>query len=152
MKINIMTLFPEMFEPIRSSMIGRAIDNGIIELNIVNIILRISIVASTTRLLEAAQACLCRFNLSFLVIGRMSSQAELSTCRLAGASSLRRLLKSLLVRASSQSSAGTMRASPHRALRRGDFDWGLCADGWRAARDGASRCGCQIYSWRAGIR
>ena len=37
MKINIMTLFPEMFEPIRSSMIGRAIDNGIIELNIVNI-------------------------------------------------------------------------------------------------------------------
>lgn len=37
MKINIMTLFPEMFEPIRSSMIGRAADNGIIELNIVNI-------------------------------------------------------------------------------------------------------------------
>ena len=37
MKINIMTLFPEMFEPIRASMIGRAADNGIIELNIVNI-------------------------------------------------------------------------------------------------------------------
>lgn len=37
MKINIMTLFPEMFEPIKSSMIGRAADNGIIELNIVNI-------------------------------------------------------------------------------------------------------------------
>ncbi|WP_456080601.1 tRNA (guanosine(37)-N1)-methyltransferase TrmD [Mogibacterium diversum] len=37
MKINIMTLFPEMFEPIRSSVIGRAADNGIIELNIVNI-------------------------------------------------------------------------------------------------------------------
>ena len=37
MKINIMSLFPEMFEPIRSSMIGRAADNGIIELNIVNI-------------------------------------------------------------------------------------------------------------------
>ncbi|ASS38592.1 tRNA (guanosine(37)-N1)-methyltransferase TrmD [Mogibacterium pumilum] len=32
-----MTLFPEMFEPIRSSIIGRAVDNGIIELNIVNI-------------------------------------------------------------------------------------------------------------------
>ena len=37
MKINIMTLFPEMFEPIKASMLGRAADNGIIELNIVNI-------------------------------------------------------------------------------------------------------------------
>jgi tRNA (guanine37-N1)-methyltransferase len=37
MKINILTLFPEMFEPIKNSIIGRAIDNGTIKLNIVNI-------------------------------------------------------------------------------------------------------------------
>lgn len=37
MKINIMTLFPEMFAPLRESMIGRAADKGIIEINIVNI-------------------------------------------------------------------------------------------------------------------
>lgn len=37
MKVNILTIFPEMFSPLRESMTGRAIDNGIIELNIVDI-------------------------------------------------------------------------------------------------------------------
>lgn len=37
MKINILTLFPEMFAPIFASMIGRACENKIIEFNIVNI-------------------------------------------------------------------------------------------------------------------
>ncbi len=37
MKINILTIFPEMFAPLRMSMLGRAIDAGIIELNIVDI-------------------------------------------------------------------------------------------------------------------
>lgn len=37
MKINILTLFPEMFTPLRESMLGRAVDNGILEFNIVNI-------------------------------------------------------------------------------------------------------------------
>lgn len=37
MKINILTLFPEMFEPIKQSIIGRAQENGLIEINIINI-------------------------------------------------------------------------------------------------------------------
>lgn len=37
MKINILTIFPEMFESMNSSMLGRAIDNGIIELNLIDI-------------------------------------------------------------------------------------------------------------------
>ena len=37
MKINIMTLFPEMFAPLTASMIGRAAERGLIEFNIVNI-------------------------------------------------------------------------------------------------------------------
>lgn len=37
MKINIMTLFPGMFTPLMDSMVGRAIENKIIELNIANI-------------------------------------------------------------------------------------------------------------------
>lgn len=37
MKINILTIFPGMFEPLRTSMLGRAIDNGIIELDITDI-------------------------------------------------------------------------------------------------------------------
>lgn len=37
MKINIMTLFPEMFTPLRESMLGRAEQAGIIEFNIINI-------------------------------------------------------------------------------------------------------------------
>lgn len=37
MKINILTLFPEMFEPLKLSIIGRACKKQIIDLNIVNI-------------------------------------------------------------------------------------------------------------------
>ena len=37
MKINILTLFPEMFKPLEESIIGRAKEKGIIEINIVNI-------------------------------------------------------------------------------------------------------------------
>ena len=37
MKFNVLTLFPEMFEPMKQSIIGRAIENGQIELNIINI-------------------------------------------------------------------------------------------------------------------
>ena len=37
MKINIMTLFPEMFAPLTASMIRRAAERGLIEFNIVNI-------------------------------------------------------------------------------------------------------------------
>ena len=37
MKINILTIFPEMFSPLRMSMLGRAIDNGILELSVVDI-------------------------------------------------------------------------------------------------------------------
>lgn len=36
MKINILTLFPDMFAPLRESMIGRAEDNGIIKFNIID--------------------------------------------------------------------------------------------------------------------
>lgn len=37
MKINILTIFPEMFTPLRESMLGRAVDNGLLEFNIVDI-------------------------------------------------------------------------------------------------------------------
>ena len=37
MKINILTLFPEMFEPLRTSIIGRACKKQIIDLEIINI-------------------------------------------------------------------------------------------------------------------
>ena len=37
MKINILTIFPEMFDTLKMSMLGRAIDNGIIELNLIDI-------------------------------------------------------------------------------------------------------------------
>jgi tRNA (guanine37-N1)-methyltransferase len=37
MRINILTIFPDMFAPLRMSMLGRAIDNGIIELNVTDI-------------------------------------------------------------------------------------------------------------------
>ena len=33
MKINILTIFPEMFEPLKASMLGRAMENGIIEVS-----------------------------------------------------------------------------------------------------------------------
>ncbi len=37
MKINILTLFPEMFAPIQQSMLGRAIAKGVLEINLINI-------------------------------------------------------------------------------------------------------------------
>lgn len=37
MKFDILTLFPEMFEPIKQSIIGRASQKNIIEMNIINI-------------------------------------------------------------------------------------------------------------------
>ena len=37
MKIDILTLFPEMFDGIRTSIIGKAIEKGLIEINIINI-------------------------------------------------------------------------------------------------------------------
>lgn len=37
MRINILTIFPEMFSPLRESILGRALENELIELNIVNI-------------------------------------------------------------------------------------------------------------------
>lgn len=36
MKYNILTIFPEMFSPLRESMLGRAEENGIIEFNLIN--------------------------------------------------------------------------------------------------------------------
>ena len=37
MKMDILTLFPNMFEPIKTSIIGRALDKGLIEVNTINI-------------------------------------------------------------------------------------------------------------------
>lgn len=37
MKIDILTLFPEMFAPLKSSMLGRAADNGILEIELTDI-------------------------------------------------------------------------------------------------------------------
>ena len=37
MKFDVLTLFPEMFEPMKQSIIGRALEKGILKLNIVNI-------------------------------------------------------------------------------------------------------------------
>lgn len=36
MRFDVLTLFPEMFEPVRASIIGRAIKQNIIELNLIN--------------------------------------------------------------------------------------------------------------------
>lgn len=36
MRFDVLTLFPEMFEPIKLSIIGRALQNGLLELNLVN--------------------------------------------------------------------------------------------------------------------
>ena len=36
MKFDVLTLFPEMFEPVRQSIIGRASKNNLIELNLIN--------------------------------------------------------------------------------------------------------------------
>ena len=37
MKINILTIFPEMFEPLRQSMLGRAVDKGILDISVTDI-------------------------------------------------------------------------------------------------------------------
>lgn len=37
MKIDILTLFPEMFEPLKQSILGRALENKLIEINLINI-------------------------------------------------------------------------------------------------------------------
>ena len=37
MKIDILTLFPEAFEPLKTSILGRAVENGILEFNVLNI-------------------------------------------------------------------------------------------------------------------
>lgn len=37
MKINILTLFPEMFTPLQESMLGRAGEKGILDINLINI-------------------------------------------------------------------------------------------------------------------
>lgn len=37
MKISILTLFPEMFAPLQTSILGKAIDKGLVEINVINI-------------------------------------------------------------------------------------------------------------------
>ena len=37
MKFDVLTLFPEMFEPMKQSVIGRAIEKGLLEINLINI-------------------------------------------------------------------------------------------------------------------
>lgn len=37
MKFNVLTLFPEMFEPIKQSVIGKAVEKNIVEINLINI-------------------------------------------------------------------------------------------------------------------
>ncbi len=37
MKIDILTLFPEAFEPLKTSILGRAVESGILEFNLINI-------------------------------------------------------------------------------------------------------------------
>ena len=37
MKFTVLTLFPEMFEPVKQSIIGRATEKGLIEMNLINI-------------------------------------------------------------------------------------------------------------------
>ena len=37
MKFDVLTLFPEMFEPMKQSIIGRALEKEILKLNIINI-------------------------------------------------------------------------------------------------------------------
>ena len=36
MKFDILTLFPEMFEPIKQSVIGKAVEKDLIEINLIN--------------------------------------------------------------------------------------------------------------------
>lgn len=37
MRIDILTLFPESFEPIKQSIVGRAVENKKIDINLINI-------------------------------------------------------------------------------------------------------------------
>ena len=37
MRFDVLTLFPEMFEPLKQSILGRAIENNLIEINLINI-------------------------------------------------------------------------------------------------------------------
>ena len=37
MRIDILTLFPEMFEPLKQSIIKRAVDKKVVTINIINI-------------------------------------------------------------------------------------------------------------------
>ena len=37
MRIDILTLFPEMFEPLKQSILGRALEKDLFELNLINI-------------------------------------------------------------------------------------------------------------------
>ena len=37
MKFDVLTLFPEMFEPVKQSILGRAEENKLIEVNLINI-------------------------------------------------------------------------------------------------------------------
>ena len=37
MKFDVLTLFPEMFEPVKQSIIGRAVENKLIDINLINI-------------------------------------------------------------------------------------------------------------------
>lgn len=37
MKIDILTLFPEMFEPLKTSLLGKAQERGVLEINLINI-------------------------------------------------------------------------------------------------------------------
>ncbi len=37
MKFDVLTLFPEMFEPLKTSIIGKAVQNKILEINLINI-------------------------------------------------------------------------------------------------------------------
>jgi len=49
MKIDILTLFPEMFEPLKTSILGRALDKGLFEINL--IILEIFLLISIRKLM-----------------------------------------------------------------------------------------------------
>ena len=37
MRFDVLTLFPEMFEPLKISIIGKAVQNGLLEINLINI-------------------------------------------------------------------------------------------------------------------
>ena len=148
MKINIMTLFPEMFEPIRASMIGRAADNGIIELNIVNI-------------RDYTEDKHCRVDDTPFGggAGMLMQVQPIISCYRQNDFAGRTIYMSPRGRKLSQEAAEELAGEGELTILCGHYEGvderaltELCADGRRAARDGASRCGCQICSGRAGIR